>query len=280
MIVRDFQSVIGRETITKARTSSADCPIWSWRVSAAAAMRRGCFIHSSNIARSNSWESRLAGVRSTPAIMRRPCRLVRPVCVARSYSYVMQDEDGQTSDVHSVSAGLDYPGVGPEHSYWKDSGERGTRSAKTKKRCQRLTLSLVAKAFCRRSKVPTPSPKRSKKQPDGRKIRSWSCVSRVAATKTRSKSPGSRGIRSTESLHALHQPRTKHHEPSTLPRMSAIDELFQRTRAERRKAFIPFVTAGDPDLEFTVDVLATLVERGADVCEVGFRTAIRSPMGR
>jgi tryptophan synthase beta chain len=34
----------------------------------------------------------------------------------------MQDEDGQTSDVHSISAGLDYPGVGPEHSYWKDSG--------------------------------------------------------------------------------------------------------------------------------------------------------------
>ncbi|MEZ6057416.1 MAG: tryptophan synthase subunit beta [Planctomycetaceae bacterium] len=39
-----------------------------------------------------------------------------------SYSYVLQDEDGQTSDVHSISAGLDYPGVGPEHSYWKDSG--------------------------------------------------------------------------------------------------------------------------------------------------------------
>jgi tryptophan synthase beta chain len=39
-----------------------------------------------------------------------------------SYSYVLQDSDGQTLDVHSVSAGLDYPGVGPEHSYWKDSG--------------------------------------------------------------------------------------------------------------------------------------------------------------
>ena len=39
-----------------------------------------------------------------------------------SYSYVLQDEDGQTLDVHSVSAGLDYPGVGPEHSYWKDTG--------------------------------------------------------------------------------------------------------------------------------------------------------------
>ena len=39
-----------------------------------------------------------------------------------SFSYVLQDDDGQTADVHSVSAGLDYPGVGPEHSYWKDSG--------------------------------------------------------------------------------------------------------------------------------------------------------------
>ncbi len=38
-----------------------------------------------------------------------------------SFSYVMQDEDGQTCDVHSASAGLDYPGVGPEHSRWKDS---------------------------------------------------------------------------------------------------------------------------------------------------------------
>ena len=39
-----------------------------------------------------------------------------------SFSYVLQDEDGQTQDVHSISAGLDYPGVGPEHSYWKDKG--------------------------------------------------------------------------------------------------------------------------------------------------------------
>jgi tryptophan synthase beta chain len=39
-----------------------------------------------------------------------------------SYSYVLQDADGQTAPVHSVSAGLDYPGVGPEHSYWHDSG--------------------------------------------------------------------------------------------------------------------------------------------------------------
>ena len=46
----------------------------------------------------------------------------RPGVLHGSFSYVLQDDDGQTSPVHSVSAGLDYPGVGPEHSYWKDSG--------------------------------------------------------------------------------------------------------------------------------------------------------------
>ena len=40
-----------------------------------------------------------------------------------SYSYVLQDEDGQIKEAHSISAGLDYPGVGPEHSYLKDIKE-------------------------------------------------------------------------------------------------------------------------------------------------------------
>ena len=39
-----------------------------------------------------------------------------------SMSYLLQDEDGQVSPAHSISAGLDYPGVGPEHSYLKDMG--------------------------------------------------------------------------------------------------------------------------------------------------------------
>lgn len=39
-----------------------------------------------------------------------------------SRSYVLQDDDGQIIEAHSISAGLDYPGVGPEHSYLKDSG--------------------------------------------------------------------------------------------------------------------------------------------------------------
>jgi tryptophan synthase beta chain len=46
----------------------------------------------------------------------------RPGVLHGTFSYVLQDADGQTANVHSVSAGLDYPGVGPEHSFWKDVG--------------------------------------------------------------------------------------------------------------------------------------------------------------
>ncbi len=37
-------------------------------------------------------------------------------------TYVLQTEDGQTAPAHSVAAGLDYPGTGPEHACWKDAG--------------------------------------------------------------------------------------------------------------------------------------------------------------
>ncbi|HTM22699.1 MAG TPA: tryptophan synthase subunit beta [Kofleriaceae bacterium] len=47
-----------------------------------------------------------------------------------SKSYVLCDDRGQISEAHSISAGLDYPGVGPEHSFWKDSG-RATYLART-----------------------------------------------------------------------------------------------------------------------------------------------------
>jgi tryptophan synthase alpha chain len=51
--------------------------------------------------------------------------------------------------------------------------------------------------------------------------------------------------------------------------MAAIDELFTKLRREKRKALMPFITAGDPDLAFTAAVLKEVVGRGAHLCEVG-----------
>jgi tryptophan synthase alpha chain len=52
--------------------------------------------------------------------------------------------------------------------------------------------------------------------------------------------------------------------------MNPIDQLFSRLRADRQKAFIPFVTAGDPDLRTTTQLVAALSRRGASLIEVGF----------
>jgi tryptophan synthase alpha chain len=52
--------------------------------------------------------------------------------------------------------------------------------------------------------------------------------------------------------------------------MNPIDQLFNNLRAAKRKAFMPFVTAGDPDLAFTRDLIPAVAESGADLIEVGF----------
>ncbi len=52
--------------------------------------------------------------------------------------------------------------------------------------------------------------------------------------------------------------------------MNPIDALFQRLRTAKRAAFMPFVTAGDPDVAFTRELLPTAADAGADLMEIGF----------
>jgi len=51
--------------------------------------------------------------------------------------------------------------------------------------------------------------------------------------------------------------------------MSAVDQLFADLRSQNRKALMPFITAGDPDIETTAAVLRAVGSAGADICEVG-----------
>ncbi|MBA4105376.1 MAG: tryptophan synthase subunit beta [Pirellula sp.] len=121
-IVRDFQSVIGRETIEQSVERIGRLPNMAVACVGGGSNAAGMFYpfipHT---------EVELVGVEAggrsnEPGEHAAPLTYGSPGVLHGSFSYVMQDEDGQTSDVHSMSAGLDYPGVGPEHSYWKDSG--------------------------------------------------------------------------------------------------------------------------------------------------------------
>lgn len=119
MMVRDFQSVIGNETIEQSRASWGRLPDVVVACVGGGSNAAGMFYplvdHS---------DVELVGVEAggrghSAGDHAAPLSLGEPGVLHGSHSFVMQDEDGQTSDVHSISAGLDYPGVGPEHSYWK-----------------------------------------------------------------------------------------------------------------------------------------------------------------
>jgi len=121
-IVRDFQAVIGRETRGQALDRLGRLPEAVVACVGGGSNAAGMFypfIADDTVELIGAE----AGGRSTVSGEHASSlTLGRPGVLHGSFSYVLQDDDGQTDDVHSISAGLDYPGVGPEHSYWKDAG--------------------------------------------------------------------------------------------------------------------------------------------------------------
>jgi tryptophan synthase beta chain len=122
LIVRDFQSVIGRETIEQCRRQLGRLPEMVVACVGGGSNAAGMFYPFVEEQGVELVGVEAGGRSSKPGDHASPLSFGRPGVLHGSLSYVMQDEDGQTCDVHSVSAGLDYPGVGPEHSYWKDTG--------------------------------------------------------------------------------------------------------------------------------------------------------------
>ena len=122
MIVRDFQSVIGREAQQQCLDQLGRLPDEVIACVGGGSNAAGMF-HPFVEDEAVQLTGVEAGGRSdNPGEHASPLSYGRPGILHGSYSYVMQDMDGQTLDVHSISAGLDYPGVGPEHSYWKETG--------------------------------------------------------------------------------------------------------------------------------------------------------------
>lgn len=122
LIVRDLQSVIGIECRQQCLDQLGRLPEAVVACVGGGSNAAGIFYPFVNDA-----DTRLIGVEAggrslDPGEHAAPLSHGSPGVLHGSMSYVLQNEDGQTSAVHSVSAGLDYPGVGPEHSYWKDAG--------------------------------------------------------------------------------------------------------------------------------------------------------------
>ncbi len=117
-IVRDFQSVIGREA--RAQMLEAEGRLPSDVVACVGGGSNALGIFSAFL----TDDVRLHGVEAGGSRDGDAATLSRgtPGVLHGAFSYLLQDDDGQVSPAHSIAAGLDYPGVGPEHSFLKDAG--------------------------------------------------------------------------------------------------------------------------------------------------------------
>ncbi len=121
-IVRDFQSVIGRETRRQCLDELGRLPDLVVACVGGGSNAAGIFYPFIDDAGVALLGVEAGGRSGRPGDHAATLCFGRPGVLHGMYTYVLQDDDGQTCDVHSVSAGLDYPGVGPEHSYWRETG--------------------------------------------------------------------------------------------------------------------------------------------------------------
>jgi tryptophan synthase beta chain len=121
-LVRDFQSVIGREARAQSREQIGRLPDAVVACVGGGSNSMGIFhpfVDATAV--------RLVGVEAGGtggALGEHAARFLggRPGVVQGTYSYVLQNDDGQIALTHSISAGLDYPGVGPEHAWLRETG--------------------------------------------------------------------------------------------------------------------------------------------------------------
>ena len=122
VMVRDFQSVIGRETRQQVLEVEGRLPDYLVACVGGGSNAMGLFHPFYEDAGVKFLGVEAGGLGLATGKHAASLTAGSPGVLHGSLSYVLQDEDGQTLDVHSVSAGLDYPGVGPEHSFYKETG--------------------------------------------------------------------------------------------------------------------------------------------------------------
>ena len=122
MLVRDFNAVVGREARAQMLEEYGRLPDALVACVGGGSNAIGLFHHFLNDREVAIWGAEAAG--EGIASGKHAASLVagRPGVLHGNRTYVLCDDDGQITETHSVSAGLDYPGVGPEHAFLKDSG--------------------------------------------------------------------------------------------------------------------------------------------------------------
>jgi tryptophan synthase beta chain len=121
-MVRDFQAIIGREARQQMRELTGRLPDALVACVGGGSNAMGLFYPFIDDREVLMYGVEAAGDGIATGRHSAPLSAGRPGVLHGNRTYLMEDEDGEIIETHSISAGLDYPGVGPEHSWLKDSG--------------------------------------------------------------------------------------------------------------------------------------------------------------
>ncbi|MQF82963.1 tryptophan synthase subunit beta [SAR202 cluster bacterium AD-802-E10_MRT_200m] len=140
MMVRDFQSVIGREAREQTLAIDGRLPDYVVACVGGGSNAIGIFYPfiKDKLVNLVGVEAGGRGIETNKHAA--PLSAGHPGVLHGSYSYLLQDTEGQVLETYSISAGLDYPGVGPEHSYLKDTNRASYISATDQEALQAFSL--------------------------------------------------------------------------------------------------------------------------------------------
>src|SRR3989339_1120406 len=120
-LVRDFQSIIGKEAKRQILQAAGRLPDYLIACVGGGSNAMGLF-HAFLDDAVKMIGVEPAGKSFKPGDHAATLTLGKPGAIHGMFTYLLQDESGQTLPVHSIASGLDYPGVGPQHAYLKDVG--------------------------------------------------------------------------------------------------------------------------------------------------------------
>ncbi len=162
-------------------------------------------------------------------------------------SYVLCDDEGQIAEAHSISAGLDYPGVGPEHSLSQGHRPRALPVGHRRGGARRLQAAGAHRG----------DPRGARELARDR-----------GAAEDRAAPARGRGGRA-QPLGARRQGHGDDRQAAGGVAVNRIADCFARARAERRKVLVVYLTASDPDLETSRRAIQAAIDAGADIIELG-----------
>ncbi len=249
MMVRDFQCVIGNETREQMHGGGRPSAGFADRLHRRRLQRDGAVSSVPRRHGRGDLRRRSGRPRARRGCTPRRSRAAAPACCTATALILLMDADGQIQEAHSISAGLDYPGIGPEHSWLNDIEPREISVRDRRRSARRVSVMQPARRHHSGARAGAcaregdgPRAKTAEGSPDG-------------AQHVRPRRQGSRQRR-----------RASGRQADDL----AYRKAFRRTESsEGRAALVTFTMAGDPDYATSLAIAKALPKAGADVLELG-----------